>query len=289
MPRGGGKGVLAVPALPEGEARRALLLRYGELVASLGGTFHTAGDMNITPADLDVVAERCPWVYGTTGARRQQRARHGPRRPARHPGERRARLRLSRARGPERARAGCRLGRRRPRPRARAGQARRCSSPTSTRHLRRAWPPRRAARWSRPRTRSRPSATCSRPARRAASSARRSIPAPPLPHRRRLGEQPARRARRTRSGCTRRGILYAPDYVINAGGVLQLLGLEGLGWDEDELERNLAGIGGTLRELFREARRRRHHARRGGGAPRRAQALERPRPGRDVVATRSQS
>jgi leucine dehydrogenase len=67
MPRGGGKGVLAVPALPEGEARRALLLRYAELVTSLGGTFHTAGDMNITPADLDVVAERCPWVYGTTG------------------------------------------------------------------------------------------------------------------------------------------------------------------------------------------------------------------------------
>ncbi len=23
--------------------------------------------MNISPADLDVVAERCPWVYGTTG------------------------------------------------------------------------------------------------------------------------------------------------------------------------------------------------------------------------------
>src|SRR4051794_12373522 len=66
--RGGGKAVLAVPALPTGEARRALLLRYGQLVASLGGTYRTAGDMNISPADLDVVKERCPWVYGTTGA-----------------------------------------------------------------------------------------------------------------------------------------------------------------------------------------------------------------------------
>jgi leucine dehydrogenase len=64
--RGGGKAVLAVPELPAGEARRRLLRRYGELVASLGGTYRTAGDMNITPEDLDVVAETCPWVYGTT-------------------------------------------------------------------------------------------------------------------------------------------------------------------------------------------------------------------------------
>jgi len=60
--RGGGKAVLAVPELPSGEARRALLLRYGRLVASLGGLYRTAGDMNIAPADLDVVKEACPWV-----------------------------------------------------------------------------------------------------------------------------------------------------------------------------------------------------------------------------------
>ena len=63
-PRGGGKAVLAVPELPTGEARRKLLLRYGKLVASLGGTYRTAGDMNIKPGDLDVVSETCPWVYG---------------------------------------------------------------------------------------------------------------------------------------------------------------------------------------------------------------------------------
>jgi leucine dehydrogenase len=50
-----------------------------------------------------------------------------------------------------------------------------------------------------------------------------------------------------------RGILYAPDYVINAGGVIQLLGLEDNGWDEQELERNLTAIGDTLRGLFRDA------------------------------------
>jgi leucine dehydrogenase len=67
MPRGGGKAVLAVPELPAGEPRKRLLRRYGELVASLGGTYRTAGDMNISPEDLDVVAETSPWVYGTTG------------------------------------------------------------------------------------------------------------------------------------------------------------------------------------------------------------------------------
>src|SRR4051794_5431888 len=65
MPRGGGKAVLAVPELPSGEPRRRLLLRYGRLVASLGGTYSTAGDMNITPEDLDVVAETCPYVFGS--------------------------------------------------------------------------------------------------------------------------------------------------------------------------------------------------------------------------------
>ena len=48
-------------------------------------------------------------------------------------------------------------------------------------------------------------------------------------------------------------ILYAPDYVINAGGVLQLAGLANLGWDEAELERSLAVIGDTLRGLYRDA------------------------------------
>jgi leucine dehydrogenase len=66
LPSGGGKAVLAVPELPTGDARTRLLRRYGDLVQSLGGTYRTAGDMNITPEDLDVVHERCEWVYGTT-------------------------------------------------------------------------------------------------------------------------------------------------------------------------------------------------------------------------------
>jgi glutamate dehydrogenase/leucine dehydrogenase len=50
-----------------------------------------------------------------------------------------------------------------------------------------------------------------------------------------------------------RGIVYAPDYVVNAGGIIQLIGLEDESWDETQLEERLAGIGDTLRTLFAAA------------------------------------
>jgi len=64
LPLGGGKAVLAVPEIPEGARRRELLLRYADLVNALGGTYRTACDMNTTEADMDVVAERCPYAFG---------------------------------------------------------------------------------------------------------------------------------------------------------------------------------------------------------------------------------
>ena len=47
-----------------------------------------------------------------------------------------------------------------------------------------------------------------------------------------------------------RGILYAPDYVINAGGVLHGAGLESLGWDGAQVDERLRGIGTLLLELY---------------------------------------
>ena len=64
LPLGGGKAVLAVPAVPQGDRRRELFLRYGDLVRSLGGTYVTACDMNTSERDMDVVGERCPYVFG---------------------------------------------------------------------------------------------------------------------------------------------------------------------------------------------------------------------------------
>ena len=64
LPFGGGKAVLAVPEIPSGEQRRALFLRYADLVASLGGTFRTSSDMNTGESDMDVIGERTEHVFG---------------------------------------------------------------------------------------------------------------------------------------------------------------------------------------------------------------------------------
>lgn len=52
-----------------------------------------------------------------------------------------------------------------------------------------------------------------------------------------------------------RGILYAPDYVINAGGIINIACefAEG-GYDEDEAKRRVGGIGDTLQNIFQRAR-----------------------------------
>ena len=47
-----------------------------------------------------------------------------------------------------------------------------------------------------------------------------------------------------------RGVLYAPDFVINAGGVFHNIGRESLGWGDAEVEQALAGIAGTLQTIF---------------------------------------
>jgi leucine dehydrogenase len=47
----------------------------------------------------------------------------------------------------------------------------------------------------------------------------------------------------------RRGILYAPDYVANAGGIIKMCG-EYYGWDEAEVDRRVDGIAGRLAEVF---------------------------------------
>jgi len=68
LPLGGGKAVLSVPEIPNGEARRSLLLRYADMVESLHGTYWTACDMNTSPADMDILGERCSSVFGKTEA-----------------------------------------------------------------------------------------------------------------------------------------------------------------------------------------------------------------------------
>ena len=50
-----------------------------------------------------------------------------------------------------------------------------------------------------------------------------------------------------------RGILYAPDYVINAGGAVAFAAIHGGERDETRLRARVDGIGSSLREMFEEA------------------------------------
>jgi leucine dehydrogenase len=62
---GGGKGVICAPADGfELAERREALLDFGDLVESLGGRYITAEDVGVTPADLAVVAERTGHLTG---------------------------------------------------------------------------------------------------------------------------------------------------------------------------------------------------------------------------------
>jgi leucine dehydrogenase len=66
LPIGGGKAVLAVPSIPSGTERDELLLRHVGMVESLGGSFVTGPDMNISVADLDLMRQHSNRIFGTT-------------------------------------------------------------------------------------------------------------------------------------------------------------------------------------------------------------------------------
>ncbi len=62
--QGGGKAVLALPRALEGEAKGALLRRYGALVESLGGAFVTGADLGAGPGEMAMVAGATRNVLG---------------------------------------------------------------------------------------------------------------------------------------------------------------------------------------------------------------------------------
>lgn len=67
MSRGGGKAVIAVPPGLAPQARADLLRRYGTLISQLGGMFVTGPDVGTSSADMDIIAETgAPYVFGRT-------------------------------------------------------------------------------------------------------------------------------------------------------------------------------------------------------------------------------
>ncbi len=66
LDHGGGKAVIIGD--PRTQKTEALLRAYGRFVASLGGRYVTAADVGTYVADMDVVARECPWTTGRSEA-----------------------------------------------------------------------------------------------------------------------------------------------------------------------------------------------------------------------------
>ena len=60
LPYGGGKSVLAIPRPMHGDERLGLLRRFGEVLNSLKGAYGTGEDLGTTPADIREIARVSP-------------------------------------------------------------------------------------------------------------------------------------------------------------------------------------------------------------------------------------
>jgi leucine dehydrogenase len=254
LPFGGGKAVIAVPEIPSGPPRRELLLRYGDLVASLGGTYRTSSDMNIDEADLDVIWERTKYVFGRSvanggsGSPARPTALgvfHGIRASVAHldgSDALQGRRILVQGAGGVGAQLADHL--------ATAGasvlvadldQAR--AQAVARRVNGDVIPPGEVFR-----TDADVYAPCAVGGILDVDSASRIRCAVVAGSANNQLAQPE-----AADVLAARGILYAPDYVINAGGAIGVAGTEQLGWSAAEVNAALAGIGETLREVYRRS------------------------------------
>jgi leucine dehydrogenase len=248
---GGGKSVIAVPSLLEGAEREGLFRRYAETVGSLGGNFWTGCDMNTTPSDLDVMAERCPYVFGRSaesggsgepGPITARGVFHGIKATVAHAlgsPSLDGRTVLVQGVGSVGARlaallseAGAQVLVTDVAPGRAAELAERLGAPVV--------PPEQAL-----------VTECDVYAPCATGGTLSADAIPRLGCRVVAGSANNQLATPADADRLReRGILYAPDFVINAGGVFHNVGVEALGWDEADVERALEGIGDTLAQVF---------------------------------------
>lgn len=257
FPHGGGKAVIALPdpRQPRGDERRRLLHEFGRFVSSLGGLYSCAPDMNTSAQDMDVIAEVCPYVFckteaaggsGDTAPDTALGVLHGIRAACRYAfnsdGLSGRDIVVQGAGG---------VGGRLIELLEQAG-ANVIASDID--------PARLSALRSRGITVVAPDDALATPCDVLAPCATGAvINALTIPHLRcqviagganNQLETPED-ARRLRD----RGIAYAPDFVINSGGVLHGGGLEEQHWTRAELERHLAGIGDAVYEIFQRAER----------------------------------
>ena len=254
LPFGGGKAVIAVPEIPGGDRRRALFLRYGDLVASLGGTYRTSSDMNTGEADMDIIGERTQYVFGRSveaggsGSPAPPTAvgvYHGIRASLSHvfgSDDLEGRIVVVQGAGGVGSPLVDHL--------ANAG----ASVVVTDVDLERAHAV--AARVGGAAV---PAdqifeTECDVYAPCAVGGTLSTETVPRLRCRIVAGSANNQLAEPEAAELLHaRGILYAPDYVINAGGAIAIVGLEQLGWSKSELDTSLARIGETLRQIYKQA------------------------------------
>ena len=244
-----------MPRIPQGEERNALLHRYGDIVASLGGSFITSSDVGTGESDMDVIADRTEHVFGRSVAKRWRRRSedqftavgvfHGIKASLAHVHG------SGRSLGQDRAGSGCRQRRRRAggaaqprrRPGARRGRRRRTSADDRV--------GRRGFRGRGER------GDCHRVRRLRACALGATLSAESVPQLRcRIvaGSANNQLAQPKAADLLRAaGILYAPDYVINAGGAIAINFLELNERSRDDVDAALVGIGDTLRKIYARA------------------------------------
>jgi leucine dehydrogenase len=250
LPLGGGKAVLAVPSVPNGSARQLLLERYAELVDSLGGSFVTGPDVNTGSADMDVIGTRTQYVFcrsegnggsGDPSIHTALGVFHGLRASVGHAfgsDDLTGRRVLVQGVGSVGAKLAALL--------AGAGADVLVSDVDDERAQ--------ATGHETVQPNAVIEAECDVYAPCALGA---TLSADTIPRLRcRVVAGAANNQLATAADGARlreRGILYAPDFVINGGGALHGIGLEHLGWDTDHLEREVAAIGDTLTRIYAEA------------------------------------
>jgi leucine dehydrogenase len=251
LPFGGGKAVIAVPEIPSGARRRALFLRYGEVVASLGGIFRTSSDMNTGETDMDVIGERTEYVFGRSV---QAGGSGNPAPPTAVGVYHGIRASLSHVFGSDD------VGGRIVLVQGAGGVGSALAD-----HLANAGasvlvadidPARADAVAARVRGEAVAAdlvseVDCDVYAPCAVGGVLSVESVPRLRCRIVAGSANNQLAQAEAAELLRaRGILYAPDYVINAGGAIAIVGLEQLGWSRAELDAALGRIGETLRQIY---------------------------------------